>query len=127
MAAVIQIEAAVVRPRTEPRRTKISPAPMKPIPETICAATRDGSRTISLCSSTSVNPYLLTSMNSAAPMPTRAWVRRPASFWRISRSRPMAADSSAATPSSPIWSHPWPLSVFATGDIAKPGGNIPIC
>ena len=46
-AAVSQTPAAVVRPRTESRRTKISPAPMKPIPETIWAATREGSRTTS--------------------------------------------------------------------------------
>ena len=46
-AAVSQTPAAVVRPRTESRRTKIRPAPMKPIPETIWAATREGSSTTS--------------------------------------------------------------------------------
>jgi hypothetical protein len=42
-AATSQIVAAVVRPRTESRRTKITPAPRKPMPLTICAATREGS------------------------------------------------------------------------------------
>ena len=78
MAAVTQIAAAVVRPRTESRRTKISPAPRKPTPVTIWAATREGSRITRRGCSTSVNPYLLTSMNSAAPTPTRVWVRNPA-------------------------------------------------
>ena len=34
-AAVSQTEAAVVRPRTMSRRMKITPPPMKPMPETI--------------------------------------------------------------------------------------------
>ena len=38
------MEAAVVSPETMFWRTKITPAPMKPIPETICAAMREGSR-----------------------------------------------------------------------------------
>jgi hypothetical protein len=37
----------------ESRRTKISPAPMKPMPETIWAATREGSSTTSFGTSTS--------------------------------------------------------------------------
>ncbi len=43
MAQVSQIVAAVVRPRTASFFTKIRPPPMNPMPETICAATRDGS------------------------------------------------------------------------------------
>jgi len=50
--------AAVVRPRTESRRTKISPAPRNPAPVTSCAAIRDGSRTTRPGSSTSVNPLV---------------------------------------------------------------------
>jgi hypothetical protein len=83
---------------------------MNPIPETICAAMRDGSRMIRPVSMTSLNPYLLTSMNSAAPSPTSVWVRSPAFFCLISRSSPMHADSSSARPSSPNWSHPYPPS-----------------
>ncbi len=48
IAAVIQIVAAVVRPRTMSRRMKITPAPRKPTPETTWAAIRDGSRFTSL-------------------------------------------------------------------------------
>ncbi len=43
MAALSQTVAAVVRPRTVSLLTKMTPAPRKPIPETICAATRLGS------------------------------------------------------------------------------------
>ena len=64
-AAVTQTDAAVVRPCTESRRTKISPAPRNPMPVTIWAATRDGSTTTWPVRSTSLNPYLLTSMNRA--------------------------------------------------------------
>ena len=71
MAAVTQIAAAVVRPRTESRRTKMTPAPRNPTPVTIWAATREGSRTTRRGRRTSVNPYLLISMNSAAPTPTK--------------------------------------------------------
>ena len=41
MAADSQIDAAVVSPTTAPRRVMTIPAPRKPIPETICAATRE--------------------------------------------------------------------------------------
>jgi hypothetical protein len=41
IAAVSHTDAAVVRPRIAPRRVMISPAPRKPIPVTIWAATRD--------------------------------------------------------------------------------------
>jgi hypothetical protein len=70
-AAVSQTPAAVVSPRTESRRTKISPAPRKPIPETIWAATREGSSTTSFGNSTSKKPYLEIIMKSAEPTPTR--------------------------------------------------------
>ena len=69
-AAVNQTDAAVVRPRTTSRRMKMTPPPMKPMPETICAATRDGSSTTRPLFSTSVNPYFEISMNSAAETPT---------------------------------------------------------
>jgi hypothetical protein len=79
--------------------------PMKPMPETICAATRDGSMTT--CSaSTSVKPYFDTNMINAEAKPTSVWVRSPALFWRISRSSPIAAESARAISSSPAWGHP---------------------
>ncbi len=43
MAATAQMVAAVVSPRTRSFRRKIVPAPRKPIPVTIWAATREGS------------------------------------------------------------------------------------
>lgn len=76
-AAVAQIDAAVVRPDTLFCRTKISPAPRKPIPETICAAIRDGSKVMpSLV--TVLKPYAETSVKTADPTPTRVCVRIPA-------------------------------------------------
>src|SRR3954462_4928348 len=42
-AALVQSAAAVVTPRTDPRSRMIAPAPMKPIPDATCAATRIGS------------------------------------------------------------------------------------
>ena len=45
-AAATQIALAVVRPRTLSCSKKITPAPMKPIPETTCAAIRDASQRI---------------------------------------------------------------------------------
>jgi hypothetical protein len=106
-AVVSHTDAAVVSPRTASRRTKIRPPPMNPIPETICAATRDGSRTTP-CPTTSENPYLDTSMISAELNPITVWVRSPALFCRTSRSRPMIADRKSATARSKICSQPWP-------------------
>ena len=79
-AAVNQIDAAVVNPRTTSRRMKITLPPMKPIPDTTCAATRDGSRTIRPFARMSMNPYFETSIIRAAETPTRVWVLRPALF-----------------------------------------------
>ena len=45
-AAANQMVAAVVRPRTVDGVRQIVPAPRKPMPVTICAATRAGSRTV---------------------------------------------------------------------------------
>ena len=67
-AAVTQTSAAVVRPRTMSPRTKMrSPPPMKPMPETTWAGTREGSRALFPGASTSPKRYLLTSRSSAAP------------------------------------------------------------
>ena len=43
IAAVSQMVAAVVRPRIAPCRVRMMPAPRKPMPDTICEATREGS------------------------------------------------------------------------------------
>ncbi len=45
IAADSQTAAAVVGPCTAPRRVMMIPAPKNPMPETIWAATRDGSST----------------------------------------------------------------------------------
>src|SRR5690606_20017830 len=104
-------------------RTKISPAPMKPMPETIWEATRDGSRLTSSSSRTSVNPHLLTSMNSAAPTPTRVCVRSPAAFWRSWRSSPISEQSSSATSRAPTCSHPWPVKSSMARIVPRRGGS----
>ena len=70
IAAVSQTVAAVVRPRTISLRTKIRPPPMKPIPDTICAAIREGSSTTRPESRMSVKPYLDTNITSADEKPT---------------------------------------------------------
>ena len=106
IAAVSQIVAAVVSPRTEPRCTKIRPAPMNPSPETICAATRDGSTTTWPGTTTFWKPYLLTRRNRADPRPTIVCVRSPADFCRSCRSSPIVADSTKARASSPTCVQP---------------------
>ena len=106
IAAGSQIAAAVGRPATAPRPVMMIPAPRKPIPETICAATRDGSRTLTPADTTSPKPYLLTSRIDAAEVPTMDWVRSPALLPLVSRSRPMIAVSVNATTSSTIWRAP---------------------
>jgi hypothetical protein len=96
-AAASHTVAAVVSPRTMSRRTKISPPPMKPIPETTCAATREGSRLTPGTAERSLNPYFDTSMKTAAPSPTSVCVRSPALLARTSRSTPISALSTSAS------------------------------
>ncbi len=69
---------------------------MNPIPETICAATREGSRATSGEPSRSSKPYFEISMNAADPTPTRVCVRRPALFAASSRSMPISVQSTSA-------------------------------
>ena len=74
--AVIQIPAAVVRPRTEPFIWIMAPAPRKPIPEITCAAIRPGSpffRPIYSC-----GMYMEIIIARVAPIAMRANVRIPA-------------------------------------------------
>ena len=110
IAAVIQTLAAVVNPRTMSPRTKIRPPPIKPMPVTICAATRDRSSSTRLGERTSLNPNLETSIINAAPNPTSVYVRRPALFWRISRSNPISPERTNARANSPTCSQPCPTS-----------------
>jgi hypothetical protein len=70
---------------------------MKPMPETIWAAMREGSSATWFATSTSSNPYLDTIMKTAEPNPTSVWVRTPALFARASRSTPMSAVRSSAS------------------------------
>ena len=90
MPAVVQMPAAVVRPVTQRLRSKIMPAPRKPMPATTLDATRETSALKnSVRGETSKKPYLETSIIRAAPMQTMRWVRMPASFRRLVRSMPM--------------------------------------
>jgi hypothetical protein len=79
----------------------IAPAPRKPIPVTICAATRDGSARTTLppWARKSWNPYAKVIVNSAEPTETSMWVRRPASRSRNSRSIPIRPPKTAASTS----------------------------
>jgi hypothetical protein len=70
IAADSHTAAAVVSPCTAPRRVMMIPAPKKPMPETIWAATRDGSSSIVCADRTSPNPYLLINMINADEVPT---------------------------------------------------------
>src|SRR5687768_1952426 len=101
MAATIHRVAAVVRPRTEKPCRMIAPAPMKPMPVTICAAMRVGSNVTPLAWENAKSPqaYAETSVNSAAPTETSMCVRKPASRSRSSRSIPMTPPSAAAAAS----------------------------
>src|SRR5689334_6470390 len=99
IAAVTHIDAAVVRPRTEPPCLRIAPPPRKPTPTTTCEATR----VMSICTllfartaTNGANACTEMSPNSAAPRHSRTWVRNPAGWASISRSTPIAAPSATA-------------------------------
>ena len=98
--------AAGVSPCTAPRRVMMIPAPKKPTPETIWAATREGSKTIRPVARTSAKPYLLTSMINAADVPTIVWVRSPALLPWMVGSRPMSVVNPNAANSSTMWRTP---------------------
>src|SRR5437667_7296250 len=89
MAATTQIVAALVRPVTAPRVWRMVPAPMKPTPARIWAATRPGSPL-------SAAMRMDRTVNRVAPMLMRMFVRRPAGFPFSSRSRPMAPPRTTA-------------------------------
>src|SRR5690606_32455254 len=92
--------AAVVRPRITWPRASIAPAPRKPMPDTTCAATRDGSR-VTCSPSASENPYMETIMISAEPTHTSICVRSPAAQDNRSRSNPITLPSTADMTSLP--------------------------
>src|SRR5439155_14760459 len=87
-----------VRPRTVKPWRKMTPAPRKPIPVTICAAIRLGSKLTTLpLVRNSRKPYAETSVKSPEPTATSMCVRSPAAFSSSSRSSPITPPSSAAT------------------------------
>src|SRR5512146_1181858 len=80
----------------------IAPAPRKPTPVTIWAATRVGST----FAPKSWNPYAPTIVKRHEPSATSRWVRMPASRSRSSRSIPTAPPRPAATESRSTASQP---------------------
>src|SRR5690606_11086243 len=81
-AAASQIVAAVVKPMTRPESLSSTPAPRKPTPVTIFAATRTGSSSPPIRSENVVN--------KVAPVQIRMIVRNPAGRSRYSRSAPIS-------------------------------------
>src|SRR5512142_228719 len=96
IAEVVQMEAAVVRPRTVSPSLKMTPAPRKPMPVMMPWAMRVGSIRMA---SLALNQALwnrLTSMNMLDAMHTSACVRNPAARpWKL-RSVPMTAPAAMA-------------------------------
>src|SRR6266487_3655529 len=99
IAATTQIVAALVRPTTAPRAWRIVPAPIKPTPVTICAATRVVSVPAGITPVLAVSIASERCVYSTDPMQIRMLVRSPAGLPPSSRSRPMAPPSSVARPS----------------------------
>lgn len=87
----------MVSPFTTSPRKRIVPAPRKPIPETTCAAAREGSSTTSFCPSTSEKPKAETGMIRQEPTLTSMCVRRPAAQRNRSRSNPIIAPVTSAS------------------------------
>ena len=90
IAAATQRPAAVVMPRMEFFWKIITPAPMKPMPETTCAATRAASKR-----PLKANCEII--MKRALPSATMKCVRTPASLALNSRSKPISPPRSPAT------------------------------
>ena len=75
---------------------KMTPAPRKEMPLTTWAAMRAVSAPREPArAAVSMNAYLDRIMNTAEAQAMMQWVRTPASFWRLVRSRPMAAPRAA--------------------------------
>ena len=77
IAAVAHRLAAVVRPRIEAPSLMIAPAPRKPMPDTIWAATRDGSMAAVVVG---WKAKIDSSVKIADPRATRRCVRIPAGW-----------------------------------------------
>src|SRR6267154_3301637 len=116
MAATTQIVAALVRPTTAPRAWRIVPAPMKPTPVTICAATRVVSVPGGIAPVLPVSIASDRCVYSTDPMQIRMLVLSPAGLPPSSRSSPIAPPSSVARPiwsmrsSRKIWTMRWNIS-----------------
>ncbi len=98
MAAVSQIDAAVVRPRTDRPSLKITPAPRKPMPVMMPWAMRVGSTraTSALDAMNQRSWYRVTSISRLDARQTSVWVRKPAGRpWKL-RSRPIKPPASTA-------------------------------
>src|SRR5436190_698481 len=102
MAATTQIVAALVRPTTAPRACRIVPAPMKPTPVTICAATRVVSVQAGIEPPGPRSMAIERWVYSTDPTQIRMFVRSPAGLPPSSRSSPIAPPSSVARPSCNI-------------------------
>ena len=85
-------------------------------------------------SSTSEKPYW-NKHEQGGTGPTSVWVRSPALFCRISRSRPTREDSTRARNSSPTWSQPsvlaelpgdprWELAALNSNGMAQGNGKM---
>ena len=94
IAAIIQMPAAVVRPRTEPFICMMAPAPRKPIPDTTWAAMRLGSPF--LRPRYSCGTYIDSTIARQAPMQMSEKVRTPAVWPLRLRSKPTRAPRSMA-------------------------------
>src|SRR5947209_15143966 len=121
IAATAQRLAAVVRPRTFMPSRMIAPAPRKPMPVTICAAMRVGSARTTLVPliRKPSKPYAETTVKMAEPSETRRCVRKPASWSRISRSRPSAPPMPAAIASRAKSSQCESVGTLATRSIDR--------
>ncbi len=98
MAAVTQMTAAVVMPLITRWPCRITPAPRKPMPVTICAATRPESPVVVVKANDAM-------VNVADPRHTRESVRSPAGFSRRCRSPPTRRPQRIAAKARTVSSH----------------------
>ena len=98
IAAVTQIDAAVVRPRTVKPSLMIAPAPTKPMPVMMPCAMRVGSMITRAAESRGNQccSYTVTSISRLEATHTSAWVRNPAGRPRWLRSRPISPPAASA-------------------------------
>src|SRR6185436_7536166 len=116
MAATVQRQAAVVSPRTESPERMMAPAPRKPTPATTWAAIRAGSDFPGFRSAM----WIDTSMMRHDPRETIMWVRSPAGWLCISRSRPTRPPSRPARQSLPaIWMSAASMRSYSKGSSCR--------